>query len=450
MSRRQKDPLRVLEEEERKVLEQVSRSQSEPASHVARAKGILAVAAGKSYTEAAQLSGRCCGDVVAEWVARFNQEGLAALEPRHGGGPSVQYGAEQQARILAEVRRQPDREKDGTATWSLSLLQKSLRAAPDGLPEVSTYTIWMTMQEGGWSWQKDRSWCETGKVKRKRKEGVVEVTDPDAEAKKKLIVKAYTLGESLGLAVWALDEAGPFKTMPYAGYSWQPEGQPNRQPHEYIRAGTAKLMTLFHPADGQVRVKGVPSCTNAVLHPWLTGELSSILATLPPPAERLDPQAQRAVWEEWFEGLGERPELPAELPPLRLLLTTDHLAGHKSKNLVEWFIQNGIAPLYTPVGGSWLNMAESIQRILERRALDGHCPTTTDEIIAWLEATARGWNESPTPFVWGGKRAARRLRSRQRRKALYALGGSGACTRRPIGRRKTIVEKWQQACQTTH
>jgi hypothetical protein len=31
-------------------------------------------------------------------------------------------------------------------------------------------------------------------------------------------------------------------------------------------------------------------------------------------------------------------------------------------------------PLYTPLGGSWLNMAESIQRILKRRTLDGQHP----------------------------------------------------------------------------
>ncbi len=83
--------------------------------------------------------------------------------------------------------------------------------------------------------------------------------------------------------------------------------------------------------------------------------------------------------------------------------------------------------LYTPLSGSWLNMAESIQRILGRRALDGQHPETTDQIIAWLEATARGWNAHPTPFVWGGKRAARRARARERR---HALAGSGACCAR--------------------
>jgi hypothetical protein len=38
-------------------------------------------------------------------------------------------------------------------------------------------------------------------------------------------------------------------------------------PHEYIRGGTAKLLTLFRPATGEVRAKGVPRAPNAVLHP---------------------------------------------------------------------------------------------------------------------------------------------------------------------------------------
>ncbi len=57
--------------------------------------------------------------------------------------------------------------------------------------------------------------------------------------------------------------------MPYAGESWVPEGEPVRQPHEYQRNGTAKMLTMFYPADGQVSVKGVTSTSTAVLHPWL-------------------------------------------------------------------------------------------------------------------------------------------------------------------------------------
>lgn len=185
MTRRQKDPLRPLTEDERKLLIRISRSHAEPASHVARAKALLAVAEGKSYTEAAKAAGRRSGDAVSQLVSRFNREGLAALEPGHGGGRRPTYAAPERERILAEVRREPDREEDGTASWSLSTLRRALRGAPNGLPELSTYTIWKVLRESGFHWQRTRSWCETGKVKRKRKSGeVVEVTDPDAEAKK--------------------------------------------------------------------------------------------------------------------------------------------------------------------------------------------------------------------------------------------------------------------------
>src|SRR5215210_5671506 len=97
-----------------------------------------------------------------------------------------------------------------------------------------------------------------------------------------------------------------------------------------------------------------------------------------------------------------------------------------------WLFAHGVMPLYTPLGGSWLNVAESIQRVLKRRALDGQEPASPAEIMERFAAVARHWNAAPTPFVWGGKRAARRKRERDRR---HAVGGSGAYTRRPIRRR---------------
>ena len=82
-------------------------------------------------------------------------------------------------------------------------------------------------------------------------------------------------------------------------------------------------------------------------------------------------------------------------------------------------------------------MAESIQGIIERRALTGQHPSNPEQIIEWLETTVRGWNKNPTPFVWGGKRAARRDRARRRRQTL---AGSGACIRR-IRSRIPITKK---------
>ena len=130
-----------------------------------------------------------------------------------------------------------------------------------------------------------------------------------------------------------------------------------------------------------------------------------------------------------------------------MLLVWDNLIGHLNAELLLWIFSKGDMVLYTPLGGSWSNMSESIQRILVRRALAGEHPRKLEQIIEWLEEAARGWNRNPTPFEWGGSRAARRERARHRR---HALGGSGACTRRPIRRRRSIMEINLYTSQTTH
>ena len=183
----QKEPLRLVTTEERAQLAAVARAASERADRVARAKVLLAVADGARFMDAARAAGRTSGQGVAKLVARFNQQGLAALDGGHGGGPSVQYGPAERERILREFRRPPDRERDGTATWSLTTLQRALRTAPDGLPTVSTKVILQTLWDAGFSWQRERTWCHTGEARRKRKDGsVVTTTDPETTPKKRL------------------------------------------------------------------------------------------------------------------------------------------------------------------------------------------------------------------------------------------------------------------------
>ena len=251
----------------------------------------------------------------------------------------------------------------------------------------------------------------------------------------------------MGLAVWCEDEAGPFQTVPHSGGSWRPEGRPATQSHEYVRAGTAKILTLFHPATGRVSLRPATSGTNTVLHGWLKEALGQIVAALPARAARLDPAANRALWQAWQDGLAVRFSLPADLPPLRILLVWDNLAGHKTPEMVLWLGRHGIMPLYTPLGGSWLNMAESIQRILKRRALDGQHPSSPAEIGAWFEQTARSWNRQPTPFVWNGKRRQRR---RRRASDGHPVGGSAALTYRVLPRHGRAHQKYRSTCQLTH
>ena len=245
----------------------------------------------------------------------------------------------------------------------------------------------------------------------------------------------------MGFAVWTEDEAGPYATRPYATSSWSPQGEPIKQPHEYLPSGTAKILILFHPVDGHVRVKGVDSTRNKVLHPWLKENLSEILRDLPPPMSSVSSQETRAIWEAWRQGLSVKFTLPEQLPPLRLLLVCDNLTGHKTPAFVVWLCEHGILPLYTPLGGSWLNMAESIQKILKQRALGGQYPTHPQDIIDGFEAVAAAWNQHPTPFEWGGKRAQRRHQARLLQQHRFAA--SAACTRYPIRRRLSLFEQWR-------
>jgi hypothetical protein len=213
--------------------------------------------------------------------------------------------------------------------------------------------------------------------------------------------------------VWCQDEAGPYQAIPQAGASWGRRGHPAQQPHEYVRGGTAKMLSLFRPATGELRAKGVESAPNTVLHPWLKGELAGIFKETGP---GMSPEESAALWATW---LGYTPQ--NSLPPLRGILIWDNLAGHYTPEVVRWLFAQGVLPLYTPISGSWLNMVESVQRIIVGRALAGQHPQQPEELIGWLEDTVTGWNAHPTPFSWGGKRRERRQRARCRR-----LGGSGA------------------------
>ena len=129
------------------------------------------------------------------------------------------------------------------------------------------------------------------------------------------------------------------------------------------------------------------------------------------------------------------------------MLIWDNLTGHKTPEMVLWLCRHGIMPFYTPLGGSWLNLAEAIQRILKRRALDGQHPQSAAEIGAWFEQTAQAWNEQPTPFIWNGKRRQRR---RKHPRDGYPVGGAPVSTRRslPHGWRGHI--QYRTSCQVTH
>ena len=182
MATLQKSVLRPVTAEEWAVLERITKASSERLDRVRRAVAVLAVAQGEPFVRAAQQAGFQSGTTIANLVSRFNQQGLGALSIAAGRGRKPTYDPAARAQIVTVAQRAPDRMTDGTATWSLSTLQRSLRQ--EAFPQLGATTIRRVLQDAGSSYQQTRTWCPTGTAERKRKSGIVRVSDPQTEAKR--------------------------------------------------------------------------------------------------------------------------------------------------------------------------------------------------------------------------------------------------------------------------
>jgi len=167
---------------EEQELKRVVKASSERVDTMRRAKALLAVPAGRTLTVAGQEAG-LSREGVSKVVKRFNQRGLEILESAAGRGRKPTYTSAQQARILQEVQRTPDRQADQTATWSLLTLRSALRK--EALPHIAKETIRQVLHASGYSYQRTRTWVHTGYALRKRKSGTVTTYDPETRGAKK-------------------------------------------------------------------------------------------------------------------------------------------------------------------------------------------------------------------------------------------------------------------------
>jgi hypothetical protein len=183
--------------------------------------------------------------------------------------------------------------------------------------------------------------------------------------------------------VVCFDEHGPLQPVPHRGRSWQARGRPRRQRSTYRRnLGTRQLLALLYPRDGHVV---------SALRPNRRKE--TVLAFLLPALEC---------------------ELARLAPSGKLYVILDNLNIHHAAEVDAWAMApercDRLVLCYTPTNGSWLNLAESFFRILDRRVYDGTDHLSINALEIALEAGLGVWNANPTPFTWRGKRWRRRQR----------------------------------------
>jgi transposase len=219
----------VLTDGQQVELSRIAQSRSLPAGYVFRARMILMLAEGASFSTIKQRLGTTAPTII-RWKQRFLAAGLDGLDTSHPGQTASVLTPKLRARILAATRKQP---KDGSTHWSCRKLAAALGVSKDAVHRV---------------------WREAG-LKPHRLERYMASDDPDLETKAADIIGLY-LNPPQHAAVFCVDEKTAIQALdrldPVLPLS---PGRAERHGFEYYRHGTLSLYAALDTATGRVHGK---------------------------------------------------------------------------------------------------------------------------------------------------------------------------------------------------
>lgn len=313
-----------------------------------RAKLILKLAAGHSYSQIMK-SLECSQNYIVRWKSRFLAERIGGLYARHKGRPPAPDAAKIEARILAHTRRAPS---DGSTHWSTRKLGKKLGLSHNRVARV---------------------WARVG-LQPHRLRRYMASDDPDFEAKASDIIGLY-LKPPANAAVFCVDEKTAIqaldrldKVLPLS------PGRAERHGFEYHRHGTLSLYAALETRTGEIVGQTAARHTSAEFVAFL----SQIVAHQP---------AGRA-----------------------LHIIADNLSAHKTKGVAEFLHRHPLVTLhYTPTYSSWLNQVELWFSKIERDLIARGIFTSVADLRRKLLRYIRHYNKSPKAFKWSWRDPSHRI-----------------------------------------
>ena len=205
----------VLGEDQQLELSRIAQSRSLPAGYVFRARLILMLAEGASFSTIKQRLGTTA-PTISRWKQRFLASGMDGLDTSHPGQSASVLTAKLRARILSATRKKP---KDGSTHWSCRKLAAAVGVSKDAVHRV---------------------WKEAG-LKPHRLERYMASDDPDFERKAADVIGLY-LTPPQHAAVFCVDEKTAIQALdrldPVLPLS---PGRVERHGFEYKRNGTLSL-----------------------------------------------------------------------------------------------------------------------------------------------------------------------------------------------------------------
>ena len=342
----------VLSDDQRSELSGIAQSRSLPAGYVFRARLVLMLAEGASFsTIKRQL--HTTAPTIIRWKARFLDLGMDGLDTHHPGQSTSVLTPALRAKILSATRKKP---ADGSTHWSCRKL-----AAIVGVSKSTVY----------------RTWKEAG-LKPHRLERYMASNDPEFESKAADIIGLY-LNPPRHAAVFCVDE----KTATQALDRLDPvlplsPGRAERHGFEYYRHGTLSLYAALDTASGRVHGK----------------------------------TAARHTSREFVAFLNEVVSLCPGRKQIHIIL--DNLSAHKTTAVREFLKQNPRVQFhFTPTYSSWLNQVELWFAKVEREVIARGIFTSVPDLARKLRRYINAYSANARPFQWKYSDPTRRIRSNE-------------------------------------
>jgi len=334
---------------ERRELKMRLRSRTLPAEDVRRARLILMLAQGHSYSEIRRALA-CNGNYISRWKQRFIEQRLSGLYARHPGRAVEKQTPQLEARILTWTRKSPP---DGSTHWSTRKLAKHM-----GISHMMVARVW-----------------KRANLRPHRLERYLASNDPDFETKAADIIGLYVHPPQHG-AIFCLDEKSAIQALdrldPVLPLS---PGRAERHGFEYYRHGTLSLYAALNTRTGEV----------------------------------LGKTAERHTSQEFVAFLSD---LVASQPVGRAIhVILDNLSAHKTRRVEAFLVTHPHVQLhFTPTYSSWLNQVELWFAKIERDLIARGIFTSVRDLARKLMRYIRSYNKDPKPIKWMYRDVSHRIK----------------------------------------
>src|SRR5215813_724029 len=335
---------------ERRELKKRLRSRTLPAEDVRRARLILMLAQGESYSQIQQMLA-CNRSYISCWKQRFVQQRLAGLYARHPGRAVSKTTPKLEARILAWTRKAPP---DGSTHWSTRKLAQQL-----GIHHMMVARVW-----------------KRASLRPHRLERYMASNDPAFEPKAADIIGLY-VHPPQHAAVFCVDEKAAIQALdrldPVLPLS---PGRAERHGFEYYRHGTLSLYAALDTKTGRVHGKTSARHTSCDFVAFLEEIVS------------LCPRRQE----------------------IHIIL--DNLAAHKTQLVRQFLARHPRVQFhFTPTYSSWLNQVELWFAKIEREVIARGIFTSVPDLARKLRRYINAYSANARPIQWKYSDPIRRIRT---------------------------------------